>query len=151
MRSTIAMSRSLKMLTLLMLLTLALAACGAPADNQATNEPAPAGEVEEPAEEAAEEAAVAELTTNVGNELAYNPAEFSVADGTTAEITMINEGALEHNWVWEDQEDQEFLNTAPGETASATRTFDAPGVYGFYCNIPGHREAGMIGSVTVGE
>jgi plastocyanin len=35
---------------------------------------------------------------------------------------------------------------------SATETFDAaPGTYEFYCSIPGHKAAGMVGTLTVPE
>lgn len=37
-----------------------------------------------------------------------------------------------------------------GPNETITFTFDArPGTFTFYCSIPGHREAGMEGSMTV--
>jgi uncharacterized cupredoxin-like copper-binding protein len=37
---------------------------------------------------------------------------------------------------------------APGDTVSAT--INAPaGTYEFYCNVPGHKQAGMFGTLTV--
>jgi uncharacterized cupredoxin-like copper-binding protein len=37
---------------------------------------------------------------------------------------------------------------SPGDTGSAT--INAPaGTYEYYCNVPGHREAGMVGTLTV--
>jgi uncharacterized cupredoxin-like copper-binding protein len=36
-----------------------------------------------------------------------------------------------------------------GETVQHTLTFDKPGTYTFYCSVPGHREAGMVGTLTV--
>jgi uncharacterized cupredoxin-like copper-binding protein len=40
------------------------------------------------------------------------------------------------------------VDIAPGETVETT--IDAPaGRYAFYCNVPGHIEAGMEGSLIV--
>ena len=36
-----------------------------------------------------------------------------------------------------------------GETVQQTLTFDKPGTYTFYCSVAGHREAGMVGTLTV--
>ena len=37
-----------------------------------------------------------------------------------------------------------------GNTVSVERVINAPaGEYEFYCNIPGHKEAGMVGKLTV--
>jgi uncharacterized cupredoxin-like copper-binding protein len=38
---------------------------------------------------------------------------------------------------------------APGKTVELLWMFDKSGTYEFTCLIPGHREAGMTGSVTV--
>lgn len=128
----------------LLLVTLLVAACGGGnGDGDAGEDAGEAGgEVETTAET---------FEIAVGNELAFDPAAITVADGTELTVTMVNSGALEHNFVWLDQEDGEFINTAPGETKSNSRAFSKPGVYGFYCDIPGHREAGMVGEVTVEE
>lgn len=132
--------RNKKVLGLLLILVLLLAACGG--GNEGAEEDAGA-DVETIAPE--------EVTIEVGNELAFNPNEFTIEDGQELVVNMENTGALEHNWVWNDEESEPFLHTNPGETATGTRAFTEPGVYGFYCDIPGHREAGMIGEVTVQE
>lgn len=41
------------------------------------------------------------------------------------------------------------VHTGSGEQASVTFTPTEPGTYEFYCTVPGHREAGMIGQLTV--
>lgn len=41
------------------------------------------------------------------------------------------------------------VHTNEGETSSATFMADKPGTYNIYCTIPGHKDAGMIGTITV--
>ena len=36
-----------------------------------------------------------------------------------------------------------------GQTVQESLTFDKPGTYTFYCSVAGHREAGMVGTLTV--
>lgn len=42
-----------------------------------------------------------------------------------------------------------FLEAAPGKQATATFTPTTAGTYSFSCTVPGHKEAGMVGTVTV--
>ena len=41
------------------------------------------------------------------------------------------------------------VHTKDGETSSAIFKADKPGTYNIYCTIPGHKAAGMIGTITV--
>jgi len=46
--------------------------------------------------------------------------------------------------------DELGVKVALGASETVEATFDAkPGIYTFYCSIPGHREAGMEGTLTV--
>lgn len=83
--------------------------------------------------------------------LKFNPAEFFLRTGDTISLYMTSDGALEHNFVWADNSEIDFLHTSIGEQGAGPRSriFSLPGVYEFYCNIPGHREAGMVGQVVV--
>ena len=43
------------------------------------------------------------------------------------------------------------VHTGSGEEVTVTFTPTEPGVYEFYCSVPGHREEGMIGALIVSE
>lgn len=79
--------------------------------------------------------------------LAFEPSELSAAAGTvTVELTA--EEQVRHTFVIEDLGDQEIVAAGAGETATGTVELE-PGSYTFYCSVPGHREAGMEGTLTV--
>jgi uncharacterized cupredoxin-like copper-binding protein len=48
-----------------------------------------------------------------------------------------------------DAPDVHFALTEPGSGVVHLRVFE-PGEYVFYCTVPGHREAGMVGTLIVG-
>jgi plastocyanin len=81
-------------------------------------------------------------------QLSYDTKQLSAKAGTVT-ITMANMSPLEHN-----------VTIAAGSTVlGATPTFVGgtrtltlslkPGTYTFYCSVPGHRAAGMEGTLTV--
>lgn len=90
-----------------------------------------------------------EVTISVDNSLSFKPNTIEGTAGQPVAVAMTNVGALEHNFVWDDQADQVFIHTDPGASASASRTFDQAGTYTFSCTIPGHKEGGMVGTLTV--
>lgn len=83
----------------------------------------------------------------VGTEFAFDPDELVLSPGAT--ITLDNQGAVIHNM--EIEGEAGFLIEAQaGQSASGTIDID-PGEYVIFCSIPGHREAGMEGTLTVTE
>jgi uncharacterized cupredoxin-like copper-binding protein len=64
-------------------------------------------------------------------------------------IVMKNPADLSHNVSLEGQGvDQEGDTVGKGGTSTVSATLK-PGTYTFYCSVPGHREGGMEGKLTV--
>jgi uncharacterized cupredoxin-like copper-binding protein len=80
----------------------------------------------------------------------FDPKEVTVRAGDlTFEIK--NEGAIEHNFIIEDAARKALAEIAiidAGKTAEVKVALRA-GTYPFVCTLPGHREAGMQGTLRV--
>lgn len=63
-------------------------------------------------------------------------------------VELVNDGRLEHNVTIEELGDEVVVEAAGGQSATGSVTLD-PGTYTYYCSVPGHREAGMEGTLTV--
>ena len=80
--------------------------------------------------------------------IAYDTTSLSSKPGKVT-IDFTNPSALEHDVAIEG-EGKEIAGSeliAEGKTSVSTEL--APGTYTFYCTVPGHREAGMEGSLVV--
>jgi plastocyanin len=81
-------------------------------------------------------------------ELAYDTTNLSAKAGKVT-IDFKNPSALEHNVVIE-QNGKELAGFEPIAQGEASESAELkPGTYTFYCSVPGHREAGMQGTLTV--
>jgi uncharacterized cupredoxin-like copper-binding protein/mono/diheme cytochrome c family protein len=83
------------------------------------------------------------------HDIFFDPKEITIPANTEVTITLVNKGAAPHTF------DIDALNVHSGEVApgaTTTVTINAPaGDYDFYCAIPGHKEAGMVGTLHVVE
>jgi plastocyanin len=89
------------------------------------------------------------LEANPEGQLKYNTTSLSAKAGKVS-IAFANMSPLGHNVT---------VASASGAVVGATPTFQGgsktlalnlkPGVYKFYCTVPGHRQAGMEGTLTV--
>ena len=79
----------------------------------------------------------------------FDPPTLEAKVGEQVTVTLDNKGVLEHNFVI----DELSVNVGPiaggQKSTPATFTPTAAGTYTFYCNVPGHKEAGMTGTLTV--
>jgi plastocyanin/sugar lactone lactonase YvrE len=89
------------------------------------------------------------LEANPEGQLKYNKASLTASAGKIS-IDFTNMSPLEHNVT---------IESSSGEKVAATPIFKGgtkslalnlkPGTYKFYCSVPGHRMAGMEGTLTV--
>ena len=72
------------------------------------------------------------------------------AKAGTATIDFDNPASLSHDVVLEDASGSEIGRTDLISQSTATFTADLkPGTYTYFCDVPGHREGGMEGTLTV--
>jgi plastocyanin len=80
--------------------------------------------------------------------LAFDTTELSAKAGKVT-IDFKNPSAIPHNVVIE-QNGKELSGFEPLAEGEESETAELkPGTYTFYCSVPGHREAGMEGTLTV--
>jgi plastocyanin len=141
------MTRRLLLLVLATLaLVVAVAACGGDDDDEASEEP--------PAEETTTEdtgggggGGTITLTADPGGDLSFDQTELTAAAGEVT-IELVNDSGVPHNVEVEGNGVEEVSETITEGTTSLTVTLEA-GEYEFYCAVPGHREGGMEGTLTV--
>ncbi|HLW47346.1 MAG TPA: plastocyanin/azurin family copper-binding protein [bacterium] len=83
-------------------------------------------------------------------EFRFTPKDVTVQPGDIS-FTVTNRGAIEHNLTVDTTGGGRVTQIAiiePGETRSIVVSLP-PGTYTVYCSLPGHREAGMVGTLKV--
>ena len=76
-------------------------------------------------------------------------AETLEAPAGTTSIELANESSLPHNVAIEGGDVDEESETVTNDSTSLTVELES-GTYTFFCSVPGHREGGMEGTLTVG-
>ena len=80
-------------------------------------------------------------------DISFNPKELTIPANTDVQVTITNAGVLQHDFVI----DELGVATATldgGQTEVVTINAVA-GEYQYYCSIPGHKNAGMVGTLIV--
>ncbi len=86
----------------------------------------------------------------MAGEFFFRPKEVSAVPGEVT-FTIQNGGAIEHDFVVENAGSKRLAEIPviePGQTLETTVTISL-GVYTIYCSLPGHREAGMVATLSV--
>ncbi|MFN8592083.1 MAG: cupredoxin domain-containing protein [Thermomicrobiales bacterium] len=82
----------------------------------------------------------------VSVDIAFEPKALTIPANTDVKVSLPNQGAAAHNFSIDELGIS--VDLAPGATEEVT--INAPaGTYQYYCNVPGHKEAGMVGTLTV--
>lgn len=90
-----------------------------------------------------------EVEADPGGALAYEPDKLQGKAGKV-EIDFTNDSPLPHDIVIDSPDGKEVAKTSVFTGGSEKASFDAkPGAYTFYCSVPGHREGGMEGTLTI--
>jgi plastocyanin len=140
-------------LFVLALASVALVACGGSDSSTTTSsgEEANGGAAAESGKESGGEGggSTVKFEADPNGELAYTTTKASAKAGNVT-VDFNNPQSLTHDVAIEDSSGKEVGKTeliGEGETSTAVNL--KPGTYTFYCTVPGHREAGMEGTLTV--
>jgi uncharacterized cupredoxin-like copper-binding protein len=94
-------------------------------------------------------ASTVDISTPSGSSLAFDQKDVSATAGSVT-IDFDNKQPLQHDVAVEDSSGKQLGATDLVSSGSATATVNLqPGTYTFFCTVPGHREAGMEGTLTV--
>jgi plastocyanin len=139
------MTRRILLLALAVVaLSLAVAACGGGDDDEEAEEPAA---TENGGGGGGGGGTTLELAADPGGALAFDQTELTAPAGEVT-IHLTNEAQIPHNVEVEGNGVEEVSDTVTGADTSLSVTLE-PGEYVFYCAVPGHREGGMEGTLTV--
>jgi uncharacterized cupredoxin-like copper-binding protein len=97
----------------------------------------------------------------------FTPSAIQVKEGETVRLVVVNRGRQQHELVigtrkvldahaalmrrfpTMDHDDDDGVEVAAGRRKTLVWTFNRPGEFAFACLIPGHYEAGMVGTIKV--
>jgi plastocyanin len=143
----------------LVLAALALVACGGGGSSSTSEETSSGGQTETTQEEkeggkeaeggSAGSASAVDVEADPSGNLAFT-SDTATAKAGKATINFTNESPVPHDVKVEDENGEEIGGTEViAEGSDSAEVELEPGTYTYYCSIPGHRQAGMEGTLTV--
>jgi len=138
----------------LLLAALALVACGGGDDTTSDTAAAPETTQEAESEKEAEggtegSAAAVDVEADPSGQLAFTSDETSAKAGNVT-VNFTNTSAVPHDVRIESSGGEDLGGTEVLSEGSESAKVDLkPGEYTYFCSVPGHRQAGMEGTLTV--
>jgi uncharacterized cupredoxin-like copper-binding protein len=94
-------------------------------------------------------AAAQTVTLTTADTFAYTPNTITGKVGQPIHVSLKNDASgLVHSFVI-DEMSVKLENVQPKTTGDVTFTPTTAGTYVFYCDTPGHKAAGMTGTITI--
>jgi len=109
------------------------------------------------------------IDLDMSDAMRFAPAELAVKQGETVRFRLKNSGKVMHEMVLGTMQDLKnhadtmrkepgmdhhgeagMVHVAPGNSGSLVWQFTRPGEFHYACLVPGHFEAGMVGTIKVG-
>jgi len=90
---------------------------------------------------------LAALPTLAGDHIRFAPTEIRAQAGSLVALRLENHDSAGHTFNIDEL--NVHVTMPPGQPALALFQAGPPGTYTFYCDVPGHREAGMVGTLIV--
>ena len=84
----------------------------------------------------------------VARNVKFEPPEIRIRAGQWTVVRFTNADPIFHDWEVEGLANVD-AGARPGQTTSLRFVIDRPGEYAYLCTVPGHDEAGMIGTLIV--
>jgi plastocyanin len=133
-------------------LTLGLAACGGSSSSSTSSTAAPASSSSSTSSSASGSGGASGTISDSADpsgQLKFTKSTLTAKAGK-ATVDFTNSSSLPHNMTIEDSSGKQVGATPTFTGGSKSFTVDLkPGKYTFFCSVPGHRQAGMQGTLTV--
>jgi plastocyanin len=143
------MRRASAVFALAAVAALGLAACGGGDDNGSSAASTPATTTTAAGGGGGGGGSTVNISTPAGSDLAFEQSNVTAKSGRVT-VDFDNKQATPHDVVVQDSSGQSLGKTDLISSTTASTTVELqPGTYTFFCDVPGHEQAGMKGTITV--
>lgn len=92
-----------------------------------------------------------EIVAGENGEMKYTPDVLTAKKGEKIELTLVNKDSAQAHSFIIGKFNGKTKQVQPGQKETITFTANATGDIPFECDVPGHKDGGMVGKITVTE